>query len=72
MVYPMTALKSVANKQNGEVAWQRVLLNEQLRFSPHNYSAWFKQLKCCPKEHLPHIITVECASRKAMRIKVYL
>jgi hypothetical protein len=33
-------LKPVTNKQNGAVAQKLVPLNEQSRFSPHNYSPW--------------------------------
>lgn len=39
----LTALKSVANKYNDEVMQTDILLNEQFRFLPRNYSL---RLKC--------------------------
>jgi hypothetical protein len=36
---PVRAMKSLANKQNG-VTEQHVLLNEQFRFSSHDFACW--------------------------------
>jgi hypothetical protein len=39
IIEPERALKSLTNKQNGEVTQQQVS-NEQIRFSSHNHSPW--------------------------------
>jgi hypothetical protein len=39
----LTALKSLANKNNGDVSQIRILINKQFRLLPRNYPLWLKR-----------------------------